>query len=96
MKRGPKGPRQTVDLRDFELWLQVDSVRAALRCSTYRAVKLICEAKEPVKIPFVHEGMPAVLWISNPATIMGRKQAQSRETVRAVYRRFQKRFRSAR
>lgn len=91
-KRGPKGPRQTVDLRDFDLWLQVNSVRVALGCSVYRAIKAICEAKGPLEIPYEYQGMPAVLRIGTPATLQGRKRPQSREPVRTVYRRMQKRF----
>ncbi len=94
MKRGPKGPRQTADNRNFGLWLQVDTVRAALRCSTYRAVKTLCEAKGPLEIPFMQDGMPAVLRIERPATLDGRRAAQTRETVRSIYRRYRARLRN--
>ena len=57
MKRGPKGPRGFLALRDSEIVLTVDLIRAAHGCSVREAIRIYSLSSNTIALPsFVSDG----------------------------------------
>lgn len=95
-KRGPKGPRQTVDLRDFSIVQQIDAVRVATGCSISRAAHLLADTTGPLEMPHQFEGFEMVARIPFPATLAGRRGKLSVASLLRVYHRIRARIRAVR